>query len=95
MTFVPSAGDKAGMVAFQNEDHYYFLGITRRGTETVVQLEMHNGRATPDTGTILAAAPLRLAGDAPLYLKIDAREGQQSESVTKYWLKVTPRERNR
>jgi len=77
MTFAPAvAGDKAGMVAFQNEDHYYFLGVTRRGSETVIQVEMHNGRATAYTGTVLATAPLHLAADAPLYLRIDARAGK-------------------
>jgi len=77
MTFVPGApGDKAGLVAFQNEDHYYFLGLTRRGSETVIQVEMHNGRATPDSGSILASAPLRLSAEAPVYLKVEARGGR-------------------
>jgi beta-xylosidase len=77
MTFTPSeAGDKAGLVAFQNENHYYFLGITRRGSQNVVELEMHNGKATPDSGRVLASAPVRLTVGAPLYLKIDARGGR-------------------
>jgi alpha-N-arabinofuranosidase len=77
MTFAPSApGDKAGLVAFQNEKHYYFVGLARRGAETVVQLEMHNGRATPDSGTVLATAPVHLPADAPVYLKIEARGGR-------------------
>jgi alpha-N-arabinofuranosidase len=77
MSFVPTMpGDKAGLVAFQNEDHYYFLGLVRRGSETMVQVEMHNGRSTPDSGSVLAAVPLRLAADAPLYLKVEARAGR-------------------
>ncbi|MGE5099615.1 MAG: family 43 glycosylhydrolase, partial [Deltaproteobacteria bacterium] len=77
MTFSPSVpGDKAGMIAFQNEDHYYFLGVARQDGESVVRVEMHNGRATPDTGNVLASVPLRLAADAPVYLRIDARGGR-------------------
>jgi alpha-N-arabinofuranosidase len=64
------------LVAFQNEKHYYFVGLARRGAETVVQLEMHNGRATPDTGTVLATAPVHVSADAPVYLKIHARGGR-------------------
>jgi xylan 1,4-beta-xylosidase len=77
MAFSPNVvGDKAGMVAFQNESHYYFLGITRHGSQNVVELEMHNGKATPDSGAVLASVPLRLPANAPLYLKIDARGGR-------------------
>jgi beta-xylosidase len=66
MTYAPlREGDKAGMVAFQNDQFYYFLAVARVNGQTVVQLEKHAG---PGEGTIVASAPLTGAG--PVYLKI-------------------------
>ena len=71
-----ASGDKAGLVAFQNEEHYYFLGVARRGNETVIELEVHNGKTTPDTGSVLASVPIGVSASKPIYLKIEAREGR-------------------
>ena len=69
----PKAGDKAGLIAFQNETHYYFLSVARTSDTTVVQLEMRNGRG-PDS--LLAAVPVKLPRDKPVYLRVDARGGR-------------------
>jgi alpha-N-arabinofuranosidase len=66
-------GDAAGLVAFQNETHYFFLAVTRVKGETRVQLEQHAGRASGISGRVLASAPIHLAGEAPVYLRVDAR----------------------
>ena len=77
MTFLPATpGDKAGLIALQNEDHYYFLGVARRGGETVVEVEVRNGKASPDSGTVLASIPIGVSASKPIYLKIEAREGR-------------------
>ena len=34
-----SYGDKAGLVAFRNEDRYYFLSLPQESGRTVVRLE--------------------------------------------------------
>jgi len=74
MRFVPrSSGDKAGLVAFQNDDYYYFLGVARRGEETVVEVEMHAGASGNAQGTVIASAPLPVSLGATVYLKIQAR----------------------
>ena len=65
-------GDKAGLVAFQNEEYYYFLGVTREGGQTVVRLEKHAGPPTSRTGTIVASAPIAVKPGAPIYLRIRA-----------------------
>jgi beta-xylosidase len=65
------AGDKAGLVAFQNETHYYFLSLGRTSDTTVVQLEMRNGAAPADS--VLATAPIRVPRNGVVYLRIDAR----------------------
>jgi len=60
-------GEKAGMVAFQNDQFYYFLCVARVNGQTVVQLERHNG---PGTGKVVASALVHLDGRKPIYLKI-------------------------
>jgi xylan 1,4-beta-xylosidase len=72
MRFIPErAGDKAGLVAFQNETHHYFVGVARAGDSTVVRVEMSDGARVKDS--IVASVPLRAAPGATLFLKIDAR----------------------
>jgi alpha-N-arabinofuranosidase len=71
--YVPTRdGDKAGIVAFQNEDYYYFLGVTRDAGQTVVRLEKHAGPPTSRNGTIVASAPIAVKPGAPIYLRIHA-----------------------
>ncbi len=65
-------GDKAGVVAFQNEDYYYFLGVTREAGKTMVRLEKHAGPPTSRSGTVVASAPLTAPPGAPIYLRIQA-----------------------
>jgi alpha-N-arabinofuranosidase len=75
MRYVPvKPGDAAGLVAFHNEEHYFFLRLTldRGGGETVVQLEQRSG-PNPSDHAIVASKPVRLASDAPIYLKVEAR----------------------
>jgi xylan 1,4-beta-xylosidase len=74
MQYVPlKTGDKAGLVAFQNDDYYYFLGVAKRGEETVVEVEMHAGAATPADRVVIATAPLVVSSATTVYLKIQAR----------------------
>jgi alpha-N-arabinofuranosidase len=77
MTYMPAKdGDKAGLVAFHNEDHYYLLAVARDGGRTVVQLEKHAGPATGPDGQVVASAPIDLSSGAPVYLRADARGGR-------------------
>jgi xylan 1,4-beta-xylosidase len=77
MRFTPDhPGDKAGLVAFQNETHHYFVGVARTGDTTVVRVEMSDGGGAGAKDSVLASAPIRLAGDATVFLKIDARGGR-------------------
>jgi alpha-N-arabinofuranosidase len=74
--YVPTKpGDKAGLVVLQNDDFYYFLGLTLEGGKTVVRLERRAGPKDPVDGVVLASAPITLKPGAPVYLKIDARGG--------------------
>ncbi|HET8655682.1 MAG TPA: glycoside hydrolase family 43 protein [Longimicrobiaceae bacterium] len=69
MVYSPARpGDRAGITAFQNEEHYYLLSETLDGDTPVVQLQKRAGGA-PE---VIASAPLHLAPGRPLYLRIDA-----------------------
>jgi xylan 1,4-beta-xylosidase len=73
MRYLPSAnGDRAGIVAFQNDEHYFFLSVARVNGATRVQLERRAG-SSPDSATVIASAPLSVAPNQPVYLRIAAR----------------------
>ena len=72
MTWVPAnEGDRAGIVAFQNDKFYYFLAVARVNGANVVQLEKRAG----DAGTIVATLPLPPGAGATTYLRIDGHAG--------------------
>ena len=53
--------EKAGLVAFQNEEHFYFLALSQKEGQRVIQLYKSN----PDGGEMeeLAAVPLKGQND--------------------------------
>ena len=65
-------GDRAGLAAFGDEDHYFLLAVTLSAGQRVIALEERAGGSAEEPVTI-ATAPLHLDGDAPLYLRIAAR----------------------
>jgi alpha-N-arabinofuranosidase len=66
------AGDRAGIVAFYNESHYYFLGLVHDGTRPVLELRRRAWRAEAGD-SLVASAPIASSPNAPLYLRIRAR----------------------
>jgi alpha-N-arabinofuranosidase len=76
MTYLPAtAGDRAGLVAFHNEDHYYFLGVVHDGERPVIQVRRRSGRGAPGD-SVLASAPIELTATAPVYLEIRTRDAR-------------------
>ena len=80
MDFKPASADEfAGIVALQNETHYYALGKTMANGKAVVQLrksENATDAGSPET-SLLAEMPLtRKEMKKPLYLKIDFNAGK-------------------
>jgi alpha-N-arabinofuranosidase len=72
MRFQPARdGEKAGIIAFQNELYYYLLSVARVGGKTVVQLEKHAGRQPDSSSSVIASASVD-AG-RPIRLKIRGR----------------------
>jgi xylan 1,4-beta-xylosidase len=72
--FVPSRdGDRAGIAAFHDDNHFYLLTVARAAGRRVVQLERRSGDAP---AVVVASAPLPGTGDAPVYLQIQARSAR-------------------
>jgi beta-xylosidase len=77
MRYTPTRpGDAAGLVAFQSDSFYYFLGETLRDGKPVVRLVRRAGTRDNGTEVTIAEAPLAAHGEAPLFLRISARGGQ-------------------
>jgi len=69
------AGDRAGIVAFQSSDAFYFLGVTLVDSQRVVALERRSGPHDSAATAIVAFAPLEGPADSTIYLRIRARGG--------------------
>jgi alpha-N-arabinofuranosidase len=75
MNFLPqSENEKAGLLAFQNEEHFYFLCKSLEGNEPVVQLFKSCIETASDTIELLASQKIsKEQSEKELYLKIEAR----------------------
>jgi len=66
-----TAGVAAGLAAFQNQDHWYFLGTRRTAAQLQVFLERDAGAAPQLAASVAIAAPasirLRISGDGGRY----------------------------
>lgn len=60
--------EAAGIVAFQNETHYYFLALTKEGNKNVVQLF----KGTPDGEELIASEEIAAEYEGLTRLKISA-----------------------
>jgi xylan 1,4-beta-xylosidase len=66
-------GGAAGLVAFQSDDFYYFLGLTQISGKTVVVLKRRAGASDAEDGTVVASTPI--PPGQRVMLKIEARGG--------------------
>ena len=75
MRFTPQKdGDRAGLVAFQGGNFWYWLAVGRVDGKPVVQVIERGWRSPDRPDSVLATAPLPNA-DATVYLRITARRG--------------------
>ena len=66
-------GDKAGLVVYQDDAHYYFIGIVNDGARRLLRVERRAGAGDPVEGIVLASASL----DVPdVQLRVKARGGR-------------------
>ena len=54
-------GDKAGLVAMQSDDFYWFVGLARAGGQTVVRVEKRTGKGDPVDGVVVGSGWQALA----------------------------------
>lgn len=71
MRYAPAQpGDRAGLVAFQNDDFYYLMSVTLLDGQPVIQLHRAAGPGQGANPELVASEPLREPAGAPLYLRI-------------------------
>ncbi|HEY0044146.1 MAG TPA: glycoside hydrolase family 43 protein [Allosphingosinicella sp.] len=74
--FAPAGeGDEAGLVAIQNDEFWFFLGLGMENGRRAVVLKRRAGAGDPAGGVLVASTPFEGPAGAPLFLKIDARGG--------------------
>ncbi|KAF1685374.1 glycoside hydrolase 43 family protein [Pseudoxanthomonas broegbernensis] len=72
---LPAAGSAAGLAAFQNEAHWYFLGVRRVGAEAELFLEKRGGDAP---AAVVASRSVVVPAGRDLKLRIAGDEGAYS-----------------
>jgi xylan 1,4-beta-xylosidase len=73
MAFAPQIdGERAGLVAFQNSNFFYFLGLVRDNGKTSVCVTKRAGASDPEDGAVQACRPVETTD---IELKIEARGG--------------------
>ena len=81
ISFTPvSENEKAGLLIFQNENHFYFLCKSKEGSDPIVQLfRSVNSKTAEDSLELIASnkIPMRLA-KKPLFLKIVSARNKYS-----------------
>ena len=71
--FVPAHdGERAGLVTFQSDAYWYFVGLVRHGTKLSVTLDRRAGPSDPEDGATVASTAFAPRPGNPLYLKIAA-----------------------
>lgn len=68
-------GDRAGLVAFQNEQFYYLIGVAMADGRPTIQLEQAVGDSAGGGRSIVASTPLPANAGSIIYLRIEARGG--------------------
>lgn len=69
----PMPGDKAGLAVYQDDAHYYFIGIVNDGGRRMLRVERRAGAGDPVDGVVLASVAL---ADATAQVQIRARGGR-------------------
>jgi xylan 1,4-beta-xylosidase len=86
----PDDDAEAGMVAFQNDEYWYFIGIgigSDRG-KPVIRVRRRAGGDQPKAGVVIGEAPLRIAAGTPVQLRISAHRASYDfewSTDAKHW----------
>jgi alpha-N-arabinofuranosidase len=68
-------GDRAGLVALQSDDWWYFLAVGQAAGRPIIELRRRAGPGEPADGAVIASAPLAAPSEATR-LRIAARAGR-------------------
>ena len=77
LVFSPQAvGDEAGLLAIQNDEHFYTLGLGHdESGDTVVRVRRRAGADTPVAGVILKEQKITLPLGDPVYFQMNVNKG--------------------
>ena len=69
-----SETDEAGLVAFQNDNHYYAIGIsTDENGQPIIRLSERTGEKSPKNGNTISIANIDITPGQTVYLKVSAK----------------------
>jgi len=79
MHFVlPGPGDRAGLVALQNDEYYYFFGLQNIDDQMQIVVSKRTGANDPVNGIIVHSKAIDDIPNATIELRIEAHEGRYS-----------------
>lgn len=79
MSYTPERpGERAGLIAMQSDEHYFFFGLAAQEGGTVVRLDRRAGIDDPADGRSIASQPINL--DGPVRLRIEADDDRYTFS---------------
>lgn len=76
LRFVPREGERAGVVALQDDDHFLSIALTRMSGQLTILVSRRADPGEPACGVTLATAPIAAAPDQPIELRITANGGR-------------------
>jgi xylan 1,4-beta-xylosidase len=73
LRYVPEReGDHAGLLAFADEQHWYFVGLRRFGARSALVVARRDGANTPSDGEAIVSEPFDGRPGEPVRLRIEA-----------------------
>lgn len=77
MVFVPDrTGDRAGLVAIQNNEHFFFLGVVREAEGDRIELRERAGADQRVDGRLISSTPVFAPTAQPIRLGLAAKDGR-------------------
>ena len=73
---LPKRGDRAGLVALQNDEYYYFFGLQNVDGNMQLVLRQRAGKKDDIDGQTIKALPFPAASTPSIELRIEARAAE-------------------
>lgn len=84
---LPRNGDRAGLIALQNDEYYYFFGLENANGHLQLALRRRAGSGSPVDGNIIKSTTLPEASIPSIELRIEARATEYD-----FWFRLPDRD---